>query len=460
MNDSRLFPRFRGIAPIRAQRGEGSFVIADDGRRYLDACGGAAISCLGHSEHRVSDAIAQQARTLAFAHPTFYTTDASEALAKELSEGAPGSLHYVLFGCGGSEQIDGTLKLARQYFVERGEPERKHFISRRHGFHGNTIGSLGMGGHVARRQPYLPMLVNGIHVSPCYAYRHQGANETDAEYAGRLAEELDQTIRAVGPETIIGFVAETISGAALGAVPPVPGYFANIREVCDRHGILLILDEVMCGMGRCGTRFACEQEGIAPDLLVVAKGLGSGYQPISATLVAKEIVETIMGGSGFFQHGHSYMAHPVACAAALEVQRVIRSDRLLDNVNRAGKSLHDAMVARFGGHEHVGDIRGRGLLWGIELVEQRETKKPFDPASRLWLKVLMAGLDHGLMCYPTGGTADGIAGDHILIAPPFNISEAEVGMLVDRLELALHDGLQRVNTPIEQCLPASRWSAA
>ena len=452
MSNSYLFPRYRGIQPIRAVRGDGSYVIDERGRRYLDACGGAGISCLGHSEQRVADAISRQASRLAFAHPTFYVSEPAERLAEHLVSRAPGRLSYALFGCGGSEQMDGTLKLARQYFVDKGEPQRTRFVSRRHSFHGNTLGSLGVGGHVARREPYLPLLAQGVHVSPCHAYRFQRADESSQDYVDRLVAELERAIDAAGAETIIGFVAEPVVGAALGAVPAVENYFKRVRDVCDRHGMLLILDEVMCGMGRCGTRFACEVDEVEPDMVVIAKGLGSGYQPISATLVSDEIVDTIMSGRGFFQHGHSYMSHPIACAAALQVQQVIEEDGLLENVNRMGARLRHGLASALGHHPNVGNIRGRGLLQGVELVADRDSREPFEPAHAIWLKVLLAGLDHGLMCYPSGGTVDGVSGDHILLAPPFNVTADDIDVAVERLALALDDAIAAKHTPIEQVL--------
>lgn len=449
------FPVFNGLTIPQASHGDGIYVIDGAGNRYLDACGGAGISCLGHSQQRISDAIVEQANKLAYAHPTFFTSEASERLAEDLISDAPDGLTSVYFGCGGSEQIDGTLKLARQYFVDRGEPQRTNFIARRQSFHGNTLGSLSVGGHVARREPYLPILANAHHVSPCYAYRGLTPGESEEEYATRLAEELEKQILALGQDTVIAFVAETIVGAALGAVPPVPGYFRQVREICDRYGILLILDEVMCGMGRSGARFTCDQEGVSPDMVVLAKGLGAGYQPISATLIAGEICDTVMTNRGYFQHGHSYMAHPIACAAALAAQRVIRDDKLIDNVVTQGKTFGDGLRARFGDHEFIGDIRGRGLLWGIELVQDRDTNSPFDSSKQLWMKVLLNGIRNGLMCYPSGGTADGVSGDHILLAPPFDITGEEIDTILSLLESTLDGAFKVADVPMSDLLANS-----
>ena len=337
----------------------------------------------------------------------------------------------------GSEAVEAALKLARQYFVEIGQPQRRHVIARLQSYHGNTLGALATGGNLWRRQQYEPLLFPARHVSPCYAYRGEAPGEGDDAYGTRLANELDATIRALGPQSVIAFCAETVVGATLGAVPPVPGYFRKLREVCDQHGVLLILDEVMCGMGRTGTLYACEQEGVAPDIVCIAKGLGAGYQPIGAAIVSARLVETIRAGTGFFQHGHTYLGHAAACAGALAVQRAIRDRDLLGNVRRTGKTLGAMLHARFDRHVHVGNIRGRGLLWGLEFVRDRETKEPFDPALRVHAQLKARALDLGLMCYPMGGTLDGQRGDHVLLAPPFIMEERHADEIVEKLAAAL-----------------------
>jgi adenosylmethionine-8-amino-7-oxononanoate aminotransferase len=430
---SRVFSRFAGVDLPVAVRGEGPYVIDRQGRRYLDASGGAGISCLGHSEPTVIRAIQEQVARLAFAYSFFYTTEAAEELAADLIADAPAGLSRVFFGSGGSEQMDGTLKLARQYFVDRGEPQRTRFIARRQSYHGNTLGSLSLGGHVKRREIYEPLLAQVEHIAPCYEYRGRLPEETAEAYGLRVANELEEALERVGPETVIAFVAETVVGATAGAVPAVPGYFRRIREICDRHGVLLILDEVFCGLGRTGVRYACEREGVAPDLMVLAKGLAAGYQPISATLVSGEIYETVARKRGMFQHGHSYQAHATACAAALAVQTVIREQGLLENVRRQGAALFAALRERFAGHPHVGDIRGHGLMLALELVRDRAAKVPFAPEAGLFRKVLFTGMEEGIMCYPGTGTIDGVRGDHILLAPPFNITGAQVGEIAERL---------------------------
>ncbi len=420
-----------------AASGDGCYLIDDQGKRYLDASGGAAVSCLGHSNADVIRAIQDQAQQLPFAHTGFFTTEAMESLADRLVDTAkaiPSSrLDKVYFVSGGSEAIEAALKMARQYFLEIGQPERRRIVARRQSYHGNTIGALSAGGNQWRRTQFEPILIDVAHVSPCYSYRGRHDGETDEAYGQRLADELAETIERLGPETVMAFVAEPVVGATAGAVPAVPGYLAKVRQVCDRHGVLLIFDEVMCGMGRTGTLNACEQDGVAPDMLTVAKGLGAGYQPIGALLVADHVYEAFRQGSGFFQHGHTYMGHAIACAAGLAVQQVIERDRLLDNVKAQGVALRRALESRFANHHHVGDIRGRGLFLGLELVADRSTKEPFDPRHRLHAKVKAAAMDSGLICYPMGGTIDGARGDHVLIAPPFIIDGSQVTEIVEKL---------------------------
>jgi adenosylmethionine-8-amino-7-oxononanoate aminotransferase len=400
------------------------------------------VSCLGHSDAAVVKAIQEQLAQLPFAHTSFFTNEPMEALAEALVARAPSALEKVYFVSGGSEAMEAALKLARQYFVERGEPQRRFLIGRRQSYHGNTLGALAVGGNAWRREQFQPLLIEATHVSPCYAYRGLQPQESEPAYGERLAAELETTIRALGADQVIAFVAETVVGATLGAVPPVAGYFKRVREVCDRHGVLLILDEVMCGMGRCGTLFAFEQEGVVPDMVAVAKGLGAGYQPIGATLVSRRIYETIVSGSGFFQHGHTYLGHAAACAGALAVQRRLHDDGLLARVNAMGSQLEKKLREAFAAHTNVGDIRGRGLFWGIELVADRASKAPFDPGMRVHARIKKLALDAGLLCYPMGGTIDGVRGDHVLLAPPFILEERQLDELVGKLGRALDAALK------------------
>ncbi|KVL35843.1 hypothetical protein WS98_13995 [Burkholderia territorii] len=436
-----VFHRAPRVTLPVAVAGDGIEIIDSTGKRYIDACGGAAVSCLGHSNQRVIDAIKRQAQQLPYAHTSFFTTDVAEELADRLVEAAPAGLEHVYFVSGGSEAIEAALKLARQYFVEKGEPQRRHFIARRQSYHGNTLGALAIGGNAWRREPFLPLLIEAHHVSPCYAYRDQQAGETDEAYAQRLADELERKIVELGAENVAAFVAETVVGATAGAVPPVRTYLKKIRAVCDKYGVLLILDEIMSGMGRTGYLFACDEDGVAPDLLTIAKGLGAGYQPIGATLVSDRIYRTIVDGSGFFQHGHTYLGHATACAAALEVQRVIAEEKLLDNVKARGEQLRATLRDRYGAHPHVGDVRGRGLFVGVELVRDRGSKATFDPALKLHAAVKREAMQRGLMVYPMGGTIDGVHGDHILVAPPFVCTAQQIDTIVERLSGAIDAAL-------------------
>ena len=422
--------------------GRGVELIDADGEAYIDASGGAAVSCLGHGHPDVIAALHRQLDALAYAHTAFFTTDVAERLADRLIEDAPPGLSHVYLVSGGSEAIEAALKLARQYFVEIGHPRRRHIIARRQSYHGNTLGALATGGNEWRRAQFRPLLVETHHIDPCFAYRHQNEGESDADYAARAAQALEDEILELGPDEVMAFVAETVVGATCGAVPPVADYFRRVREICDRHGVLLILDEVMCGMGRTGTLHACEQDGVAPDLLAIAKGLGGGYQPIGAVLLHRRIFEAIAEGSGFFQHGHTYMGHPMAAAAGLAVQDVIRRDGLLSNVVAMGERLRGGLQARFGQHPHVGDIRGRGLFCGVEFVRDRETKTPFPATAKLAQNLKDAAMAEGLMIYPASGCADGVLGDHVLIAPPYIVSAGEIEAIVARFEKAANRALE------------------
>jgi adenosylmethionine-8-amino-7-oxononanoate aminotransferase len=440
-----LYRRFDHPYPM-AVGAAGVEIVDRDGKRYIDASGGAAVSCLGHGHPRVFDAICRQVEELAYAHTGFFTSAPAEALADHQIAAAPAGLDKVFYTSGGSEAVEAALKMARQYFVEIGQPQRRRFIARRQSFHGNTLGTLAVGGNAWRRKQFEPLLFEAEHVSPCYAYRGRRDDESETAYGARLLQEIEDTILRLGPETVIGFVAEPVVGATLGAVPPVAGYFAGIRALCDRYGLLLILDEVMCGMGRTGSLFACEQEGVDPDLVAIAKGLGGGYQPIGATLASATICDAIAAGSGFFQHGHTYRGHPVACAAGLAVQEALVDEQLLGRVKSQGAKLDGLLRACFGDHPHVGDVRGRGLFMGIELVADRATKEPFAPELALNARVKAAAMQRGLLCYPMGGTIDGRHGDHVLLAPPFIVSDAELEEIVARLGDAIDDALAEVRS--------------
>ena len=430
---SHIFPRHCQASPPVVMRGEGVYLIDRSGKRYLDGSGGAAVSCLGHSDADVVAAIKAQLDKVAYAHTGFFTSDPAEELADRLIASAPEGIERVYFVSGGSEAIEAALKLARQYFIEKGEPERHRIIAREQSYHGNTLGALATGGNQWRKRPFAPLMIETSHIPPCYEYRGRKAGESRFEYGQRVADALETEILRLGPDSVAAFVAEPVVGATLGAVPAVEGYFKRIRQICDRYGILLILDEVMCGMGRCGTLFACEQEPVRPDIVTIAKGLGAGYQPIGAMLCSGEIYDAIASGSGFFQHGHTYIGHPVACAAANAVVGKLVDGGLVEQSRIMGARLKSRLTEEFGQHPHIGDIRGRGLFVGLEIVQNRETKAPFDPERGVNKAVKKAAFAAGLACYPMGGTIDGVQGDHVLLAPPFILQDNHIDEIVDKL---------------------------
>ncbi|MBI1246072.1 MAG: aspartate aminotransferase family protein [Alphaproteobacteria bacterium] len=440
---SPILHRGRNAPPI-AVRGEGNYLVDAEGKRYFDGSGGAAVSCLGHSHPRVREALHRQIDTLDYAHTSFFSNEPMEKLGALLVASAPSPMEKVYFVSGGSEAMEAALKLARQYFVEIGQKQRTRFLARQQSYHGNTLGALGVGGNALRRAMFAPLLAETHLVGPCYAYRNRHDGESEEAYGARLAGELEAKLAELGAETVIAFVAETVGGATQGCTAPVPGYLARVDAICKRHGILLILDEVMCGMGRCGTLFAYETENIRPDIVAIAKGLGGGAQPIGAIVIAPGIAKAIEAGSGAFMHGHTYLGHPMACAAALAVQETIREENLLDAVRRRGAELEQALTERLGNHAHVGDIRGRGLFWAVELVADRRTKAPFDPKRQLHAKIKREAFARGLLCYSMGGTVDGRNGDHVMLAPPYVSTPEEIAFaartLGDAIDAALADG--------------------
>jgi len=441
---SHVFPRHTQAPPPIAARGEGCYLYDTNGKAYLDGSGGAAVSCLGHGDKAVTEAVKAQLDELAFAHTGFLSSQPAEALADKLARLAPGELDRVYFVSGGSEAVEAAIKMARQYAIETGNTKKSRLIARRQSYHGNTLGALAAGGNAWRREPFAPLLAEGSHIAPCYEYRDRQAGESLEAYGLRAADELETEIQRIGPENVMAFMAEPVVGATLGAVTAAPGYFKRIREICDRHQVLLILDEVMCGMGRTGSLFACEQEGVTPDLVAIAKGLGAGYQPIGAVMCTREVYRAFEEGSGFFQHGHTYLGHPAACAAGLAVLEQFEERDLITRCRAQGDKLDAALRERFGQHAHVGDIRGRGLFRGIEFVADRETKEVFDPALKIHARLKKTAFENGLICYPMGGTIDGRRGDHVLLAPPFIISDDEIGELVEKLGRSVDDVLAAV----------------
>ena len=440
---SHIFPRHSKQRPPEIVSGKDCYLFDASGKRYLDGSGGAGVSSLGHGNEVVNQAIEAQLKKIAFAHTGFFTSAAAERLADLLIQQAPEGIDRVMLVSGGSEAVEAGIKLARQYFLERGEPQRRHLIARRQSYHGNTLGALAAGGNAWRREKFAPLLFEASHIAPCFEYADRRNDETSRDYGRRVADELEHEIVRLGPQSVVGFLAEPVVGATAGAVPAVDGYFTRIRQICDRYGILLILDEVMCGMGRTGYLFASEHDAVRPDIVCLAKGLGAGYQPIGAMLCSAEVYGAIEKGSGFFQHGHTYIGHPVAAAAGCAVLGEIYDRHLVKRVRSKGSILGAALRARFAEHPYVGDIRGRGLFWGLEFVTDRSTKTPFDPSLKLAAAVKSAAFDHGLICYPMAGTRDGVQGDHVLLAPPFIIDDHQIDELVDKLDQAVRD-----------CLPA------
>ncbi|ROW09693.1 hypothetical protein VMCG_02210 [Cytospora schulzeri] len=404
---------------LNVARGEGHYLVLEDGRKLFDASGGAAVACIGHGNTKVNQAMMEQIDKLSYCASTFLKTPIVEEAGR-------------------------MMKLARQYFLEKvsPEPQRTRFISRYQSYHGTTLGSLSMGGHAHRRAKFEPMLVDVISkVSPCFAYRGKDDNESDESYVQRLALELDLEFQRVGPESVCAFVAEPVVGAALGCVPAVPGYFKAMQAVCKKHGALLILDEVMSGMGRTGTYHAWQQEGVVPDIQTVGKGLGGGYQPVAGLLIHKKIVDALEEGSGTFVHGHTYQGHAVGCAAIVAVQKTIQQGNLLANVRAMGDLLEKLLRERLSSHPHVGDIRGRGLFWAIELVQDKATKTPFPARDSVAMEISELALTdrYSMMVYPGAGTADGVNGDHIILAPPYTVTAEEVEHIVQTVSRVIVD---------------------
>ncbi|GAM40296.1 aminotransferase [Talaromyces pinophilus] len=431
---------------------EGSYVTFGTGRRVLDGCTGAAVAIIGHGNPEVLAAVQEQMSKVSYTHTVAFTTPVAEALANEILQGNPHGLSRAFFVSSGSEAMDSALKLARQYYVEIGQPQRTRLVSRQRAYHGNTVGALSVSSHVSRRAPFLDALVlnNVSYVSATYAYRGQLEGESEEEYSARLVQELDEQFQSVGPETVIAFVAEPVGGATAGCITAPKGYYQGVRRLCDRYGILLILDEVMCGSGRTGTYFAFEQEGpgVYPDLLTMGKGLGGGYAPMGAVLAHEKVIRGLQSGSSYFVHSHTYQAHAVGCAAALAVQKVLRRDGLVARCAAKGRWFEAALNATIGQRKYVGNIRGRGLFWGIEFVQNRATKEPFPPALRFTWKLVDEAFRRHLSIYPGAGTADGFKGDHVILAPPYNASDDEFEDLV-RL---LNEAYDAVETEVDLAL--------
>jgi len=416
----------------------GSYIHLSTGQRILDGCTGAAVSIIGHGGPSVQAAVVEQMSKICYTHTVAFTTPVAEELANTILEGNPYGLARAFFVCSGSEAMDSALKLARQYYVEIKQPQRTHIVARHRSYHGNTVGALSVSSHVGRRAPFKNALIldNVSYVSATYPYRGQLEAETEAGYSARLVKELDGEFQSVGPENVMAFVAEPVGGATAGCITAPPGYYQGVRRLCDKYGILLILDEVMCGSGRTGTYFAFEQEGpgVYPDLITMGKGLGGGYAPMGAVLAHEKVIRGFQGGSAYFVHSHTYQAHAMSCAAALAVQQVLRRDNLVARCAAMGKWLESALQSRLGTRKFVGNIRGRGLFWGSEFVKDKAAKEPFDPSLRFTWKIVDEAQRRGLAVYPGSGTVDGAKGDHIIVAPPYNMLDEEFEKLIRILE--------------------------
>jgi adenosylmethionine-8-amino-7-oxononanoate aminotransferase len=418
-------------------RSEGVYLYDSDGKRYLDGCAGALVSNIGHGVREVADAIAAQAQSVAFAHVSNFATEAALRLAETLVERGPNGMASVYYASGGSEAVESAIKLARAYFVERdGSSTSKHLIvGRWHGYHGNTLGALSAGGHGPRRRPYAPMLIPFLHIEPCNEYRQPYGPHAD-DWDLRAAQALEAAILNTGAHQIAAFIAEPIVGAAAGAVPGTRRYFETIREICDRHDVLFIADEVMTGFGRTGAQFAIEHYGVTPDLLVMGKGIAAGYQPLAGVLAHERVYDAFARGSGRFTHGHTFNAHPVACAAGLAVQRYMDEHRLVERAAREGAALGRRLQA-LRRHRVVGDVRGLGMMWGVEFVRDRETKAPFPRSRNVVEQVVAETKRRGVMVYPGTGGVDGVNGDHLLVGPPLTIRESEIDELLGALDEAI-----------------------
>ena len=416
-----------------ASRGEGMYLYDSEDRQYLDMSGGAAVSSLGHGNSEIIRAVQEQVADLAFAHTSFFTNAPQEELAARLVARFPEQDAKAWFTSGGSESNETALKIAWQYWRARGQADKTIVISRDFSYHGGTLGANSVSGAVSRRAAFEKVLHDWPRIASCYAYRHQLEGESAAEYGQRVAAELETAILAAGADNVAAFIAEPVVGATLGAATAVSGYFKEIRRICDEHSVLFIADEVMCGSGRTGTFFACEQEDVVPDMVTLAKGLGGGYQPLGAVLAREHICETIRQDKSEFAHGHTYIGHATACAAGVAIQKCLDQDGLLASVSGKGERLMSYLQDAFGDHPYVGDIRGRGLFAGVEFVADRETKEPFPVEDHLAAKLFAATMEAGLICYPGHGTAGGFEGAHIMLAPPFIAEDKHFDELTVRL---------------------------
>ncbi|KAH8433932.1 uncharacterized protein LDX57_011568 [Aspergillus melleus] len=414
--------------PSLVEKAHGVELYLSNGQTVIDACAGAAVAAIGHGHEEVHQAIIDQLAKVSYVHTQSYTTAAAEELANFILEGSPYGLEKAFFVGSGSEAVESALKLARQYFYEKGESQRIHLVARKQSYHGNTLAAMSISGNLARKVPYQDFAYQHVsHVSPAYAYRYKGDTETEEQFKTRLLQEIEDEFLRIGPEKVIAFIAEPVVGATSGCVAAPRGYFAGVRGLCNKYGILLILDEIMCGVGRTGSFFAFEQEqDVIPDILTVAKGLGGGYAAISGVLIHKKVIDVLRQGSNAYNNGHTYQAHPTSCAAALAVQKIVRREGLVSRCADMGRVLEELLRSELKDCRSVGDIRGRGLFWAVEFVRDKESKETFDLALKFGLRVQQAAFEKGVAIYPGAGSVDGFRGDHVLLAPPFIITEEQL----------------------------------
>ena len=428
---SNVFGRDASLTTRQVASAQGCEVFDVSGKRYLDASGGAAVSAWGHSHPLILEAIRKQLDSVVDTHSMFFTNAPQEELAEHLFELSDGHFARTLFFSSGSEAIEGAIKLARQHHFERGEPERVNIVSRQKSYHGNTMGALSLS-DASRGPVFSPYMVPAKQIPAYFPYRDQGADETEEEYALRCADALEEAILELGPDTVAAFFVETVVGSSLGVVPTPPVYLKRIREICDRHGVLLVFDEVMCGAGRTGTFFAYEQELVRPDILTMAKGLSGGHIPLSAVCTTDVVYQAIWKGSGKLGVTQTYMGHPLACAAGLGVMEIVRNTDLIGTISAKGKRLIGKLRDRLRDHPHIDYIRGRGLFMGMELVRDKSSKEPYPAQDFMFRKIRQTAFDQGLICWPGSGSAKE-GGDFILLAPPYIITDAEIEELVELL---------------------------
>lgn len=437
-----LFYRSLAKDPINIRSAEGIRLSTRDGRTIVDSCGGACVANLGYRHPRIRAAMKEAADSVAWVSSATFITDPAEALAEHLASLEP-RLPRVILQSGGTDAVELALKLAYQWHCERGEPQRVHFISRRQSYHGHSLFTLALSGQYDRREMYKPILPQTTFVSDCNAYRGKLPGESDDAFGSRLAQELEDTIQKLGPDRVAAFLVEPVTGSTAGAVPPVGGYLRKVHEICVRHGVLLVFDEVMSGLGRVGRNFTHEDSGMCPDMVTLGKGLAAGYQPISAIMISDRIHRTIASGSARLVHAQTHMYQAFASRVALEVQRTIADDGLVAEADRKGRLLRSMLTDALGNHDHVGDIRGMGLFLGVEIVKDRDTKAALSgaEASNFAARIKEVALENGLLTYPAAGTIDGVSGNHVLFAPPFVATDADLEEIVDRFARSLSQTL-------------------